>query len=182
MACLLQLRGKFIPYGPAIAATAADILGRAIVTPPCNTNSCHNEPPPKPSSSRYRRLHRSASWATRRLLQPCCCSRESEPGSRPHSCRLCSTSLTARQPPRPARQSSRPNPVALTRTRTLLPHNPLPNLNPNQALLRGVAQYMGTLSCMWAAGGLIVGFLYDTGALDTPHLASAPSCHLHAPT
>ena len=41
---------------------------------------------------------------------------------------------------------------------------------------------MGTLSCMWAAGGLVVGFLYDTGALDTPHSASAPSCHLHAPT
>lgn len=31
-----------------------------------------------------------------------------------------------------------------------------------QALLRGVAQYMGTLSCMYAAGGLIVGFLYES--------------------
>ena len=31
-----------------------------------------------------------------------------------------------------------------------------------QALLRGVAQYMGTLSCMYAAGGIIVGFLYES--------------------
>ena len=46
--------------------------------------------------------------------------------------------------------------------------------------MRGIAQYSCTLSCMFAAGGLIVGFLYDTRALDTRH--PVPSVAICMPT